>query len=77
MLTRAEARRFYDRFVSNYVFDLLSGEDIHALLKEAHRVLVPDGYLCASSLTEGLTPYNAMVAYGISSEIIIARKSRG
>lgn len=107
----------FDRFVSNYVFDLLPEEDIHALLKEAHRVLVPDGYLCAASLTDGLTPFskvvtsvwkfihrinakivggcrpirlldyihkgdwrvfhhNAMVAYGISSEIMIARKSR-
>jgi cyclopropane fatty-acyl-phospholipid synthase-like methyltransferase len=33
----------YDRFVSNYVFDLLSEEDIRAVIAEAYRVLRPGG----------------------------------
>jgi SAM-dependent methyltransferase len=40
-----------DRFVSNYVFDLLSPEAARAALDEAHRVLPPGGLLCAAGLT--------------------------
>lgn len=40
-----------DRFVSNYVFDLLSPEAAAAALDEAHRVLPPGGLLCAAGLT--------------------------
>ncbi len=36
----------YDRFVSNYVLDLLGDADIGALLDEAHRILRPGGLLC-------------------------------
>jgi len=43
----------FDRFVSNYVFDLLSTEDIRAVLSEAHRVLADDGLLCTAGLTRG------------------------
>ncbi|MBH62568.1 MAG: hypothetical protein CL569_08975 [Alphaproteobacteria bacterium] len=42
-----------DRFVSTYVFDLLSIGDIVKLLDEAHRVLQPDGLICLVSLTAG------------------------
>ena len=42
-----------DRFVSNYVFDLLSHDDIRAVLREAHRMLRPDGLLCLSGLSSG------------------------
>jgi ubiquinone/menaquinone biosynthesis C-methylase UbiE len=45
----------YDRFVSNYVLDLLAPEDIQALLEEAHRILMPGGILCLISLTYGST----------------------
>src|SRR5205807_415081 len=38
--------RSFDRFVSTYVFDLLSGEAIDRVLKEAHRILAPEGLLC-------------------------------
>jgi SAM-dependent methyltransferase len=31
----------YDRFVSNYVFDLLSDEDMRSVVREAHRMLRP------------------------------------
>ena len=43
----------YDRFVSTYVFDLLSGEDIISVLREAHRILQPGGLLCLWSLSTG------------------------
>jgi SAM-dependent methyltransferase len=43
-----------DRFVSTYVLDLLSEEDIRALLREAHRILVPGGLLCLASLSTGV-----------------------
>jgi ubiquinone/menaquinone biosynthesis C-methylase UbiE len=42
-----------DRFVSNFVFDLLSEPDIAAVVREAHRILVPGGLLCVSGLSSG------------------------
>lgn len=42
-----------DRFVSNYVFDLLSPEAARAALDDARRVLAPGGLLCVAGLTEG------------------------
>lgn len=42
-----------DRFVSNFVFDLLSEDDIVGVVGEAHRILVPGGLLCVSSLSSG------------------------
>jgi ubiquinone/menaquinone biosynthesis C-methylase UbiE len=42
-----------DRFVSNFVFDLLSEADIAAVVEEAHRMLRPGGLLCLSSLSSG------------------------
>jgi SAM-dependent methyltransferase len=44
-----------DRFVSNYVFDLLSGQDVLRTLDQAWKVLRPDGRLCLTSLTYGTT----------------------
>jgi ubiquinone/menaquinone biosynthesis C-methylase UbiE len=43
----------FDRFVANYVLDLLSEQDIRSLLAEAHRVLEPGGFLCTAGLTRG------------------------
>lgn len=43
----------YDRFLSTYVFDLLSDDDIAAVLDQAHRMLVPGGMLCLCSLSSG------------------------
>jgi SAM-dependent methyltransferase len=40
-----------DRFVSNYVFDLLCPEATRDTLDEAHRVLAPGGLLCVTGLT--------------------------
>ena len=44
-----------DRFVSNYVLDLLPKESVSKVLDEAHRVLRPNGLLCLVSLTKGVT----------------------
>ncbi len=44
-----------DRFVSNYVFDLLSGQDVLRTLDQAWKVLRPEGRLCLTSLTYGTT----------------------
>jgi len=42
-----------DRFVSTYVFDLLSPADARAVAEEARRVLVREGLLCLVSLAPG------------------------
>ena len=47
--------RTFDRFISTYVCDLLSEEDIALLLEEAHRLLSPGGLLCLVSATHGHT----------------------
>lgn len=51
-----------DRFVSTYVLDLLSEEDIAATLREAHRMLEPGGLLCLSGLSTGSGPGSRAVA---------------
>jgi ubiquinone/menaquinone biosynthesis C-methylase UbiE len=51
----------FDRFVATYVFDLLSDADIEFVLREAERVLTPDGRLCLASLTCGETPASRLV----------------
>src|SRR5215470_5754952 len=43
----------FDRFISTYVFDLLSDDDTRAAVNEARRVLKPDGLLGLVSLTDG------------------------
>lgn len=42
-----------DRFVSNYVLDILSADEIASVLREAKRILKPDGLLCLTGLTHG------------------------
>jgi ubiquinone/menaquinone biosynthesis C-methylase UbiE len=51
----------FDRFVSCYVLDLLSFEDIREVLQEAKRVLSDGGLLCLVSLTHGFTPISRVV----------------
>jgi len=51
----AEADRSFDRFISTYVFDLLSEEDMQRALGEARRLLVPSGRIGLVSLTHGAT----------------------
>ncbi len=53
---------FFDRFVSTFVFDLLSEEDIASVLEQAHRVLRPSGLLCLASLSTGSTPLSRLSA---------------
>jgi ubiquinone/menaquinone biosynthesis C-methylase UbiE len=56
-----EAAESYDRFVSAFVFDLLSEDDITAVLREAHRILQPGGLLCLTSLSPGSGPASRFV----------------
>lgn len=51
----SELSESYDRFVSNYVLDLLSHEDIRTVLREAHRMLRPGGLLCLAGLSTGVS----------------------
>ena len=51
----------FDRFLSTYVLDLLSAEDIALVLKEAHRLLSAGGLLCLVSATHGRTPLERLV----------------
>jgi len=49
----SEPAASFDRFVANYVLDLLSEEDIGGVVAEAHRLLRPGGLLCLASLAPG------------------------
>lgn len=51
----------FDRFVANYVLDVLAPDYMRAVLAEAHRVLKPGGRLCAISLTWGQTGFARQV----------------
>ena len=55
-----------DRFVSSYVLDLLSEEDIAAVLREAHRILEPGGLLCLAGLSTGTGVLSRLVAHAWS-----------
>jgi len=57
-----EPDRSVDRFVSNYVFDLLGPEKIAGVLSEAHRVLVPEGLLGLVSLAHGCGRFARLVS---------------
>jgi SAM-dependent methyltransferase len=50
-----------DRFVSTYVLDLLSNQDITRTLAQAWKVLRPDGLLCLTGLTYGTTFFSKLV----------------
>ena len=51
-----------DRFLSTYVLDLLSTDDIAGLLAEARRALRPGGLLGIVGLTHGTTPLSRLVS---------------
>jgi ubiquinone/menaquinone biosynthesis C-methylase UbiE len=51
----------FDRFVSNYVLDLLTFDDIRTVLQEVWRVLTEGGLLGLTSLTHGFTPISRLV----------------
>lgn len=52
----------FDRFISTYVLDLLSEEDIGSLLDEAYRVLMTGGLLGVVSLTMGPRSLSRLVS---------------
>lgn len=52
----------YDRFLSTFVLDLLSEDDVKAVLAQAHRMLEPGGRLCLASLSTGAGPVSRTVA---------------
>jgi ubiquinone/menaquinone biosynthesis C-methylase UbiE len=52
----------FDRFVSTYLFDLLSTADARALIDEAARVVAPGGLLALVSLTRGRTGPSRIVS---------------
>jgi len=64
----AEPTGAYDRFISNYVFDLLSEADISAMFVEAHRMLSSEGFLCLSGLAPAQGPLSK-VCVGLWSKI--------
>lgn len=53
-----------DRFVSNYVFDLLTSQYAGWVLTEARRTLSSTGKLCLVSLTDGDKPLSRLVSWG-------------
>ena len=50
-----------DRFISNYVLDLLPPEQISAVINEAYRILRNNGFLCVTSLTVGKGPVSRLI----------------
>lgn len=50
-----------DRFLSTYVFDLLSADMIDSLLAEAERILTGNGLLCLVGITSGVTPSSRLI----------------
>lgn len=58
-----EENEAFDRFVANYVLDLLDTDDIGTVLNEAHRILKPNGLICLISLTHGNSIPARLVEY--------------
>lgn len=58
-----ESDHSFDRFISTYVFDLLAHDFIDQVLSEAHRLLVPGGKLCLTSMTFGLSNFSRAVTW--------------
>jgi len=50
-----------DRFISNYVLDLLPAEQISTVIDEAYRILRNNGLLCVTSLTFGKGPVSRAI----------------
>ncbi len=61
-LPMVEQDQSYDRFVSTYVFDLLSDNDTVAVISEAHRLLRKDGRICLASITSGTNVITRIVS---------------
>ncbi len=53
-----------DCFLSTYVLDILSTEDIRTVISEAHRLLKKNGELCLVDLTYGRTGWPRLFSFG-------------
>lgn len=65
-----------DRFVCNYVLDLLAEGEADAIIAEARRILKPGGLVCLVSITDGIGPLSRVVMtlwkgiYALSPRIV-------
>lgn len=50
-----------DRFVCNYVLDLLAAEEADEIVAEARRILKVGGLVCSVSITDGIGPLSRLV----------------
>jgi SAM-dependent methyltransferase len=51
----------FDRIVSNYVLDILSGDDCRSFVRTSFELMSEDGFLCLVSLTHGFTIASRLV----------------
>lgn len=51
-----------DRFIANYVLDVMPRDDALRWLDEAHRILAPAGLLCLASITPGTSRASRLVS---------------
>ena len=58
------ADRSADRFIAAYVFDLLRHDYAAQVIDEAHRVLIPGGLACLTSLTNGQSTLARLISRG-------------
>ena len=56
--------RSADRFIAAYVFDLLSQDYAAQVIDEAHRLLIPGGMACLTSLTNGRSTLARLISRG-------------
>jgi len=67
----------FDRFVATYVLDLLDSDYARRILDNAHRLLLPGGRLCLSSLTSGQSRVGRAVARAWSALWLFAPRIVG
>ena len=58
------ADRSADRFIAAYVFDLLQHDYAARVIDEVHRVLIPGGVACLTSLTNGQSALARLFSHG-------------
>jgi len=56
--------RSADRFIAAYVFDLLQHDYAAQVIDEAHRLLIPSGLACLTSLTHGQSILSRLISQG-------------
>ena len=62
MLPLPAADRSADRFIAAYVFDLLPHDYAAQVIVEAHRLLIPGGLACLTSLTNGQSSLSRLIS---------------